>query len=329
MRKTVVVSNWVHREILDYLSAYADVIANDTREPWPRDRLIDECSRATALMAFMPDHVDEAFLAACPSLRMIGCALKGYDNFDMEACRHHGVTLSIIPDLLTDPTAELAVGLIIALGRNILPGDAFVRSNRFAGWRPSLYGVGLSGSIVGVVGMGAVGQAIARRLRPFDAAVWYADPHPLAPEQEQSLMARRTTLSDIALACDFIVAAAPLLDGTKHLIGADFLRQVKPGAKLVNVGRGSVVDENAVADALAEGRLGGYAADVYELEDWARSDRPFSIPPRLLSLEDRTVLTPHLGSAVDKVRIDIAMRAAHNIVQFLAGEQPVDAIAAE
>lgn len=329
MRPTVVVTNWVHREVLDYLSPYACVIANESRDPWSRKRLIETCSGATALLAFMTDHVDDAFLEACPSLRMIGCALKGYDNFDVEACRRRGVTVSIVPDLLTDPTAELAVGLVIALGRNILSGDAFMRSGQFRGWRPRFYGTGLANSLVGIIGMGAVGQAIARRLRPFGCAVWYSDPRALSLEDERAMMVRRATTNDIATACDFVMVVAPLVDGAKHMIDADFLVRMKRGASLINVGRGSVVDEPAVAAALESGHLGGFAADVYEMEDWARPDRPLDVDPRLIADCDKTVLTPHLGSAVNDVRQRIALCAARNIVQFLSGERPENEVAAD
>src|SRR5205085_9552568 len=121
---------------------------------------------AEAIMAFMPDRLDADLLDACPRLRIVAGALKGYDNFDHAACTKRGVWLTIVPDLLTVPTAELTIGLMIAVGRNILPGDRLVRTGTFRGWRAQLYGTGLEGSTVGIIGMGAVGRAIAERLRP-------------------------------------------------------------------------------------------------------------------------------------------------------------------
>ncbi|HCD84363.1 MAG TPA: hydroxyacid dehydrogenase, partial [Agrobacterium sp.] len=165
-RKTVV-TNWVHPEILEVLKEVGPVVANTTRQPWSREEIVSHAKDADAMVAFMTDHVDEAFLAACPDLKLISCALKGADNFDVDACRRMGVAVSIVPDLLTAPTAELAIGLTIALGRNILLGDRSIRSSGFDGWRPELYGTGLDGSTVGIVGMGAVGQAIAHRLKGF------------------------------------------------------------------------------------------------------------------------------------------------------------------
>src|SRR3954452_16902017 len=144
----VVVSNWVHPEVLDHLRQHSFVEANPSKQPWPAEELERRCADADALVAFMTDRIDEAFLAKCPKLKVVACALKGADNFDVEACNRHGVALTIVPDLLTAPTAELAVGLMIALGRNIVRGDAVVRSAPYAGWRPVLYGRGLDGSSV-------------------------------------------------------------------------------------------------------------------------------------------------------------------------------------
>lgn len=322
----VVVTNWVHPEVLELLSRHAVVEPNLTRVPWSRERVIEACADATVLMAFMSDQVDEEFLAACPSLRMIGCALKGYDNFDIEACRNVGVTVSIVPDLLTDPTAELAVCLLIALCRNVLPSDVFVRSGRFQGWSPQFYGTGLMDSLVGIIGMGAVGMAVAKRLRPFGCDMVYADPCGLSQREEAMLGVRRDELHELARSCDCVMVCAPLAPDTKHMINAEFMARMKTNALLVNVGRGSVVDEAAVAEALACGRLGGYAADVFEMEDWARKDRPPHIHPDLISDKHRTLLTSHIGSAVDSVRLEIALQAAQNIIQFLSGERPNNAI---
>ena len=197
-------------------------------------------------MAFMPDRVDETFLAACPRLKVVGAALKGFDNFDVDACTRRGVWLTFVPDLLTVPTAELTLGLTIALMRNVREADAFVRSGEFSGWQPRFYGTGIEGSTVGIVGMGAIGRAVASRLHGWGAKLIYAE------------------------------------------------------------------------------RLAGYAADVFEMEDWARGDRPRSIAPELRD-HPNTVFTAHIGSAVRQVRQAIEMRAAHNILMALAGDVPTDA----
>lgn len=319
MSVKILVTNWVHPEVLGVLEAMGEVEANPDRQPWSREDVLRRARDCDAMLGFMTDCVDEAFLAQCPRLRVIGCALKGADNYDIEACRRRGIALSIVPDLLTVPTAELTIGLMIMLGRNLLTGDSIVRAAPFKGWKPILYGKGLEGAAVGIVGMGAVGQAIAHRLRGFRCQLAYADDRPLAPAKEDALAILRRDLPHLLRESDYLVLALPLTPGSHHLMDAWALAQMKPGALLINPARGSLVDEAAVADALESGHLGGYAADVFETEDWALPDRPDDINARLKA-HPRTVLTPHLGSAVDSIRREIAMAAARDIQRFLAGQ---------
>lgn len=321
----VVVANWVHDEVLDLLGSRFTVVANQDKQPLDRAALERLCVDADALIAFMTETVDEDFLARCPRLKIIACALKGYDNFDVEACTCRGVWLTIVPDLLTAPTAELTVGLMIASGRNIAPGGAFVRNQEFAGWRPRFYGRSLDGSTVGMIGAGAVGKAIARRLAGFRCHLLYYDKQRLKPDQEDELRLQRVSLPELQARSDFLVLALPLTDDTLHLVDRAFLAAMKPGSYLVNPARGSLVDEEVVADALEVGQLAGYAADTFACEDWARPDRPEAINPRLLR-SAKTVLTPHLGSAVDGIRLDIAREAAESVMQCLSGERPKGAV---
>jgi phosphonate dehydrogenase len=326
MKPKVVLTHWVHPEIIAFLSGPCEVVANESRETLSRGEVLQRARDAQALMAFMPDCVDAAFLDACPQLKVVGGALKGYDNLDAVACEQRGVWLTIVPDLLTIPTAELTHGLMIALARNMLPSDRYLRSGQFQGWEPRFYGQGIDGSTVGIVGMGAVGKALAKRLIGYEADVMYFDLKPLDAGQEEALRVRPVELHQLLAESDFVVSILPLNQTTVHLIDRDALASMKPGSYLVNTGRGSTVDEVAVAQALETGHLKGYAADVFEFEDWARGDRPREIPEALLAQTDRTCLTTHIGSAVERVRFEIAMEAAANIVQALRGEKPTGAV---
>src|SRR5258706_11468866 len=258
----IVVTNWVHDDVLELLRPHGAVVANPTRAPWPRDVVLGHAAEADAVLAFMTDHIDGRFLAACPRLRIAACALKGFDNFDVGACTARGVWVTISPDLLTAPTAELAVGLAIALGRRLLGGDDHVRAGDFQGWRAQPYAPGLDGSTVGIAGMGQVGQAIARRLLGFGPRLLYADPR--ASDDAQKLGAVRVDWDALLQQSEFLILAVPLTADSFHKIDAAALARMKPTCRLVNAGRGSVVDEHAVAAALAADRLGGYAADVFE-----------------------------------------------------------------
>ena len=324
-RPVVVLTHRVHDEVKQLLSTECRVVSNDSAESWTPAELLHHSREADALMVFMPDSLDEHLLGQCPNLKVVSAALKGYDNFDVEACARRGVWFTIVPDLLTQPTAELALGLTLGITRNVLPGDRLVRSGNYQGWRPVLYGGGLNGQAVGIVGMGKVGQAFARLLAGFDTTIFYSDKNRLSAGDEGRLRANRVDLDRLLSVSNVLVLLVPLQNGTLHLIDRSALRQMKAGSYLVNVGRGSVADEEAVADALATGHLAGYAADVFEMEDWARPDHPRAISPRLLGAAN-TLFTPHLGSAVDSVRLQIELAAARNILQALNGQEPTDAI---
>ncbi|TWT12631.1 phosphonate dehydrogenase [Reyranella sp. CPCC 100927] len=325
-KPTVIISSRVHQAVIDVLAPTCRVVANQTDAALSPDELQRRCQDADALIAFMPERIDAAFLDQCPRLRIVACALKGYDNFDVAACSRRGVWLTIVPDLLTAPTAELTIGLMIALARNVLPGDRLVRGGGFGGWRPILYGRGIDGSTVGLLGAGAVGKAVARRLAGFRARLLYADAMPLTPDQEDELRLQRVSPDELLRQSDFVVLCLPLTDRTRRLVDRGLLARVKPGAFLINTARGSLVDEDAVADALASGSLGGYAADVFAMEDWALADRPKDIAERLRGATERTVFTPHLGSAVDEIRRDIALQAAASVLECLKGDKPSGAV---
>jgi phosphonate dehydrogenase len=325
-RPTIFLTNRIFPDVISFLEKHGRVIANPNEQPYSREEIFQKASDASALMVFMNDWLDAAALDRCPNLRIIAAALKGSDNFDVNACTERGIWFTIVPDLLTIPTVELAIALALGLARKVRAGDRMVRSGRFAGWRPVLYGSSLYGHTAGMVGMGNLGRALAKRLQCFEMKLFYADPVRLPAAIEAELRIEKLELADLLANSDFVFLLLPLSPRTTHLIGRVALASMRTGSFLVNVGRGSVVDEQAVADALASGRLGGYAADVFEMEDWARPDRPKSIYSPLLVESGNTLFTPHLGSAVSEIRHAMEMRAAQNIVDALNGLRPSDAI---
>lgn len=322
----VVITHRVHESVKEFLRHQCAVVANEDVDSWPAATLLKHASDADALMVFMPDKIDQAFLAQCHRLKIIAAALKGYDNIDVGACTQHGVWLTIVPDLLSAPTAELALALLLGITRNVPAGDRLVRSGQFHGWRPILYGGGLNGKTVGILGMGKLGQAFARLLSGFSVNLLYYDPVKLDPVREAYLGLARVDFEELLAKSDITVVLAPLTPTTIHLINAETISRMKPGAYVINVGRGSVVDEEAVAEALQQGHLAGYAADTFEMEDRALPNSPSAVYPRLIADADHTLFTPHLGSAVTHVRLQIEMEAAQSILQALAGETPTGAI---
>ena len=323
--RKVIVTNRVFPETLSLLAPHARLEVNETGEPWSYEETRRRSADADAVLSFMTDKIDAGFIDGCPNLHIIGAALKGYDNIDVEAAERAGVWVTIVPDLLTVPTAELAIGLMLALGRNVLKGDAGIRAQGFSGWRPSLYGTGLAGATVGLVGFGRVGQAIAARLAAFDCRILAFDMRESEPHELNGAVSF-TGLPDLLGQADYVVLALPLKPETQHIIDHGTIACMKPGALLINPARGSLVDERAVADAIERRHLGGYATDVFECEDWARDDRPTAIDPRLTARGAPTVLTPHIGSAVTSVRREIELSAARSIVAALSDQIPPGAI---
>lgn len=323
---TIVVTNPVFPETRALLEEHATVVVNAALEPWPYEEVRRRCRDAAGLLAFMNDRIDAAFLAACPGLRVIGAALKGFDNIDVEAATNAGVWLTIVPDLLTVPTAELAIGLMLSLGRNIVAGDRSIKQHGFGGWRAELYGAGLAGATVGIVGFGLVGRAIAERLVGFRCRLLAHDQSVSETLAKSWPDVTMTSLGEVIANSDYVVLALPLTAGTKHIINSETIAGMKAGARLVNPARGSLVDESAVADAIARGQLSGYAADAFECEDWAIADRPTRVDPRLTTSTAPTVFTPHIGSGVTEVRREIELSAARSILDVLAGRIPSGAV---
>jgi glyoxylate reductase len=252
-----------------------------------------------AWLCLLTDRVDRASLEAAPGLRIVANMAVGTDNIDLEAARELGVAVSNTPDVLTDATADLAFGLLLAAARGIVAADRFVRAGAFTGWTPSL-GVGLdvSGRVLGIVGAGRIGLAVAERARGF--------------HMEVLLHSRRSgvPLDELLERSDFVSLHVPLSDETRHLIGERELARMRSHAVLVNTARGPVVDEAALVHALRTGQIAGAALDVFE-------DEP-RLAPGLAELPN-VVLCPHLGSATWDTRDRMAEIAAQNVVACLEG----------
>lgn len=226
----------------------------------------------------MADSIDETFLAGCRRLRVVSATLKGYDNFDAEACTRRGVWLTIVPDTLIAPTGELATGLVIGLMRRITEGHDHVGGGGFAAGARSCAARRCRAPRLACSGWDSWARRVARLLAGFESQVAYHDARRLDAQTERVLAVSYHSLAQLAEASDVIVVALSLTSQTRHLIDARLLQHLRPGAFLVNVGRGSVVDEQAVANALEAGCLRGYAADVFAMEDWALPGHPAGVP---------------------------------------------------
>ncbi len=307
---------------LDLLREHAEVVYPGNVHPLSKAEFLAHASNAEGLVAFVSDHVDAEIIHGCPDLRVVASFGKGFDNIDVAACTARGVLVTINPEALTDSTADLAIGLILSLCRNILAGDRHVRSGEFRGWHPrNLLGVDFHHAALGLIGFGNIGQAIARRALAFDVDVAYHD-----PLREPIPGVRRLDRNALLAWADYVVLAANPRPDNRHMIDAESLGRMKRGACLINIARGSLVDEAAVAAAIGAGTLGGYAADVFEFEDQSIPDRPATIAEGLLTRTDATVLTPHLGTGTRQARDRLAISTAQQLLSALRGEIPPGAL---
>ncbi|MCB9630158.1 MAG: D-glycerate dehydrogenase [Sandaracinaceae bacterium] len=278
------------------------------------EELREACRDAHALISMLSDRVDADFLAACPELRVVANYAVGYDNLDLAAARRAGIVLTNTPDVLTEATADIAFALLLGVARRVREGERLLRAGHFHGWRSDmLLGSELHGRVFGLIGMGRIGAATARRARGFGMRVHYCNRNPVAPELAAELSAERRSLDELLAEADVLSVHCPLTPETHHLLNAERLAQLKPSAILINTARGPVVDEAALVDALSRGALRGAGLDVYEHEP--------RVHPGLLERDD-VMLLPHLGSATTETRAVMAELALANCLAVLAGEQP-------
>ena len=292
-----------------------EVRANGEDRPLQRAELIAGIEQADALLCMLSDRIDVEVLEAAPLLRVISNYAVGFDNIDVAAARQRGVEVTTTPGVLTDATADLAWALLLAAARNLGAGERLVRAGEWTGWAPTqLLGEPLRHQTLGIVGMGAIGQAVARRAQGFGMNVVYFNRNQVASEIETSLGAEFVSLDELLRRSDFISLHAPLNDQSRHMFDARAFRLMKSTAVLVNTGRGALIDEAELVNVLREGRIAAAGLDVYEFEP--------KITDGLLTL-DNVVLAPHLGSASTLARGDMVRLCCENIVEVLAGRPAV------
>lgn len=306
----------VTREIQDSglrLLERFDVTVLHERPP-TRDELLGAAKDAAGILATATEKIDvEVMEAAGDALKIVANMAVGYDNIDVEAAKERGVVVTNTPGVLDETTADIAFALVLAAARRLGEAERLLRAGKWEWWGPKqLVGVDVWGKSLGVVGMGRIGAAVARRGKGFGMEIVY---HNRSRDEgaERELDARYLDLGKLLETADFVSVHTPLTDETRHLIGAEELARMKPTAVLVNTSRGPVVDEAALAEALAEGRIFAAGLDVYEEEP--------KVHQKLLELEN-AVLAPHIGSASVETRERMAALAAENVVAVLSGEEP-------
>lgn len=314
----VLITGRLPDRILSHIESRHEVAANREDRPLERKAFLEQIHDRDGLLCMITDRIDQELLDHAPNLRMVANMAVGYDNIDLAAATARGVRVSNTPGVLTEATADLTFGLILATARRFVEGDKRTRSGEFKFFAPFLFlGSEVNGKTLGIVGMGKIGKALAKRARGFDMPVIYHSRHRIDSAEEQRLNARHVSLQGLLADADFVSLHVPLSLETRHLIGEAELKQMKPTAFLINASRGPVVDEHALVDALRNKAIAGAGLDVYEQEP--------ALAPGLTEL-DNVVLLPHVGSATRETRTKMAALAAENLLTGLAGEIPPDCL---
>ena len=274
---------------------------------------------ADALICLLTDRIDRTLLEAAPSLRIVANHAVGVDNVDVAACTERGILVANTPDVLTDATADLTWALLLAAARRLGDAEGVLRAGRWTGWEPTQFlGVELAGRTLGIVGLGRIGRAVARRAIGFGMRVIYAAPRPAKDDAATSdvlgtVPVRHVTLDELCAEADVVSLHCPATDATRGMFDAARLATLKPTAILVNTARGALIDEPALAAALVAGKLGAAALDVFV-------DEP-RVHPALLAAP-RTVLLPHIGSATETTRAKMGQLCVDAVRDALAGKRP-------
>ncbi|NEX79111.1 D-glycerate dehydrogenase [Bacillus thermocopriae] len=280
----------------------------------PREILLAEAAKADALLTMLTDKVDEALLKTGKKLKVVANMAVGYDNVDIQAASREGIAICNTPDVLTDTTADLTFALLMATARRMVEAAEFVKDGKWQSWSPFLLaGQDIHHKTIGIVGMGKIGQAVAKRATGFDMNILYHN-RSKNQEAEKELGAIYTSFDKLLRSSDFIVCLTPLTKETRHLFTREAFRKMKPSAIFVNASRGPVVDEQALYDALVSGEIAGAGLDVFDKEPIGQ-DHP------LLKLSN-VVALPHIGSATIESRTGMMRLCVENIEAILEGRPP-------
>ncbi len=300
-----------------------DVQLNLDDTPMGKAELIEAVKTADVLVPTLTDHIDAGLLAqAGPNLRLIANYGTGVDHIDLATARQRSITVTNTPDVLTEDTADMTMALILAVPRRLTEGERAMRSQDWHGWSPTwMLGHRIYGKRLGIIGMGRIGQAVARRARGFGLSIHYHNRRKLHEDVENELEATYWESLDQMLArMDIISVNCPHTPGTYHLLSARRLKLLQPHAFVVNTARGEIIDENALTRMLRAGELAGAGLDVFEHEP--------AVNPKLLEL-DNVLLLPHMGSATVEGRIDMGEKVLINIKTFADGHNPPDRVLSE
>lgn len=309
----VYVTRMIPEEGIELLKKYCEVEINPEDRPLKREELLDVIKDKDAVVTQLNEKVDAEFFDSAKNLKIVANYAVGFDNIDLKEATKRKIYVTNTPDVLTNATAELAWALLFAAARRVIEADKFTREGKFTGWAPNLFlGKAVTGKTLGVIGTGRIGQAFAKMSKGFDMKILYTANTP-KEEFEKETGAKYVDLETLLKESDFVSLHVPLTPHTRHLIGEKELKLMKKTAILINTARGPVVDEKALVNALKNKDIYAAGLDVYEKEP--------EITEELKAL-DNVVILPHIGSATDEARRDMAVLVAQNIIDVIEGRTP-------
>ncbi len=312
--KEVFISGRIPKVAYEMLSKEFKVTMHDEISLLSKNEIMEGIKGKDALLCLLSDKIDKEIIESNPNLKVIANYGAGFDNIDIQTAKNLNIPVTNTPAVSTISTAELTIGLILGIARRMVEGDKIMRAGTFTGWSP-LYHLGreLSGKTLGIIGMGNIGKAVAKRARAFDMNIIYNNRNRLSPEVESEYGLSYVSQEELIGQADFISLNLSYSPASKHLINEEVFNKMKPTAYLINASRGPVVDEKALLKVLENKRIGGAALDVFEFE-----------PKIVEGLEklDNIIMTPHIGNATFEARGAMAEIAANNIIDALKGLEP-------
>ncbi len=317
-RPRIVVTRPISQEALQLLRPRADITVGPDEPPIPTAQEVVGMIKDADIVYTLPANpVNGDAIRGAKKLRFIATMGTGYDNIDIAAARERNIPVTFAPDILTETTADGVFALLLAAARRLGEAERFLRAGKFRGWTPFMFtGRDVNHATLGIVGMGRIGRAVARRAKGFQMRILYTDAR-RNEDAEREVGATFVSLDELLAQSDFVSIHTPLLPETRHLMNAERLGKMKPTAILINSSRGPVVDEHALAEALRDGVIAGAGLDVFEREP--------AVDPLLVTLEN-VVLLPHIASASEETRTKMAVRAAQNVLAFLDGTPLLDPV---
>ncbi|RLE80826.1 MAG: D-glycerate dehydrogenase [Thermoprotei archaeon] len=316
----VYITRQLPQKAIDMIKEYYDIVGIwEEYYPPPYEVLLEKVKDIDALVSLLTDKIDKNLIDNAPRLRIIAQYAVGYDNIDVEYATQKGIYVTNTPGVLTEAVADLTWALILSVARRIVEADQFVKGGEWwrtkTGWHPMMMlGMEVNGKTLGILGMGRIGRAVARRAKGFNMRIIYYDKYRLSEDLEKELGAEFVDFETLLKESDILSIHVPLTKETYHLIGENELKKMKKGAILINTARGAVIDTRALIKALEEGWIAGAGLDVFEQEP---------LPPDSpLTKFKNVVLLPHIGSATTETRTRMGELVAENLIAFLKGETP-------